>query len=35
MAAADGPLLITGATKKAAEMADLNSAMTATKNGKQ
>lgn len=32
MAAADGPLLIAAATKKAAEMAGLNSILTATTN---
>lgn len=35
MAAADGPLLVSAATKKAAEMADLNSILTAATNGKQ
>lgn len=35
MAAVDGPLLISAATKKAAEMADLNFILTAATNGKQ
>lgn len=35
MAAADEPLLIAVATKKAAEMAELNAILTAATNGKQ
>lgn len=35
MAAVDGPLLFSAATKKAAEMADLNFILTAATNGKQ